>query len=125
MGKSVNGIDVSSLEYRELESLVKSENPKSIAAEKADAGGSMYDMNFTRIYQSLRDNGLIEGRDNHGCFILDSVNPAGIAFVYDCEEQERERKKDRNRELFIAFGGTILGGVLTVIGSVVTKLLTG
>lgn len=123
MGRSVNGIELNSIEYAELEMLVSSDDPRGVAAERVDFDGSQYDLGHVMAYRGLRDKGLIEGRDNHGYFIFDSMTPDGMAYIDDLKTQEREKRKERRHDVYVALVGSIAGCVFTVIGALVAKIL--
>lgn len=128
----VNGMSLSSAEYRELEGLVESDDPARHAAnrlrESRELSGNRDDVDA--IYGSLARKGLIAGRFVSNEFAFMRLNQRGRDFVSgkedldraaaDLEEKRiREMRESRAHDYKVAafsfLGGAFSGAITTVL----------
>lgn len=117
------GVSLSASEWRELEKLVDSDDPSTVASE------SLNDELSSAVYRSLLDKGMISGFKTWGGVVYDGLTVAGIDFVEDCREAERiaekSKRSDRRHDYVVALFSSAIGFILGLIAEEATGLLSG
>lgn len=111
MNRTANGVTLNSIEFNELCLLLKCYNPKDRAKRLADPDEGEPDYSYTLLYRSLRDKGMIAGRDNRSRFIFDDITIEGEAFVRDCKEAELDQRRTRRHDYLVAIVGALAGAL--------------
>ena len=108
----VNGVDLTSGEYRLLRELAGSDDRKALARSLLDSDPARYN----ELLRALRDKGMVRGTPLMGYFDLDDLTDAGESFLGDLRIKTRREWARAYLPSIIAallgVGGTLLGVLL-------------
>ena len=126
---AINGIDLQSSEYDELEANDRGEDVDALASRRLRPDGSLDDMAF-EVYAGLESAGLVAGFATFSGFVFSGLTQKGIDFIRDYEksiEDERTRTREqRIHDYKVASYGAIAGGILGLFsGALGSWLLDG